>query len=202
MWWAGLRGAIAVGLVVGIPTSLRYMMLATTVVIVLLTVFVMGGTTAFMLKKLGVRMGDQAPEINSKPSDRLLKVSVKLQKILCNYDEDGDGIDDRYQSIEYIRRSSTSDVTAPMRESKSESGTVTVTHEKRQVWNRKITMKDSIKTWQPVDENDEQNRNLKQLSNMKNWDGDIAAPDELEDSEGSPSRTKVVPVEGTTSGTS
>ena len=33
MWYAGLRGAIAVGLVVGIPTSLRYMMLSTTVVI-------------------------------------------------------------------------------------------------------------------------------------------------------------------------
>jgi NhaP-type Na+/H+ or K+/H+ antiporter len=37
MWYAGLRGAIAVGLVVGIPTALRHMMLSTTVVVVLLT---------------------------------------------------------------------------------------------------------------------------------------------------------------------
>ena len=51
--YAGLRGAIAVGLVVGIPTSLRYMMTSTTVTIVLLTVFIMGGTTAPFLKMCG-----------------------------------------------------------------------------------------------------------------------------------------------------
>ena len=56
MWYAGLRGAIAVGLVVGIPTSLRYMMTSTTVTIVLLTVFVMGGTTAPFLKMCGIQM--------------------------------------------------------------------------------------------------------------------------------------------------
>jgi NhaP-type Na+/H+ or K+/H+ antiporter len=50
MWYAGLRGAIAVGLVVGIPTSLRYMMTSTTVSIVLLTVFIMGGSTAPFLR--------------------------------------------------------------------------------------------------------------------------------------------------------
>ena len=63
----------------------------TTVSIVLLTVFVMGGTTAPFLKMCGIQMGPSVtakyvvPELSSK----LQKISIKMQKILCNYDEDG-----------------------------------------------------------------------------------------------------------------
>ena len=63
--------------------------------IVLLTVFVMGGTTAPFLKMCGIQMGPSVtakyvvPELSSKLSSKLQKISIKMQKILCNYDEDG-----------------------------------------------------------------------------------------------------------------
>ena len=41
--------------------------------------------------------GHQVPEL----SPWLQKINVRMQKILCNYDEDHDGIDDRYQTDEY-----------------------------------------------------------------------------------------------------
>jgi sodium/hydrogen exchanger 8 len=111
MWYAGLRGAIAVGLVVGIPTALRHMMLSTTVVIVLVTVFFMGGTTAAFLKLMGIQMGKAATKDYEVPaiSPKLRQASIRMQKILCNYDEDGDGVDDRYQTDEYIKNSHTAE---------------------------------------------------------------------------------------------
>jgi hypothetical protein len=63
----------------------------------------MGGTTAPFLSMCGIDMGHavvaghQVPEL----SPWLQKINVRMQKILCNYDEDHDGIDDRYQTDEY-----------------------------------------------------------------------------------------------------
>ena len=55
--WSGLRGAIAVGLAVAVPSRHRYIMVSTTVAIVFFTVFIFGGGTAKMLTAMGVKMG-------------------------------------------------------------------------------------------------------------------------------------------------
>ena len=57
MWVSGLRGAIAIGLAMDLPTPHRHTMLTTTCMIVLFTTFVMGGSTPFMLHLLKVTTG-------------------------------------------------------------------------------------------------------------------------------------------------
>ncbi len=84
MWYAGLRGAIAIGLVVGVPTALRHMMLSTTVAVVLATVFIMGGSTAPFLKIMGIKMGGQVTNNYEAPklSPRIRSMSIRMQKAL------------------------------------------------------------------------------------------------------------------------
>ena len=57
MWWSGLRGAIAIGLAVTVPSRHRFLMISTTVAIVFITVFGLGGSTARVLHFFGVQMG-------------------------------------------------------------------------------------------------------------------------------------------------
>lgn len=59
VWFAGLRGAIAFACAVDFPGRFQMEFLATTMVIVLLTVFAMGGGTVPMLSYLGIRTGVQ-----------------------------------------------------------------------------------------------------------------------------------------------
>eukprot|EP00949_MAST-11_sp_MAST-11-sp1_P001529 g1529.t1 len=102
LWFAGLRGAIAIGLCASVPSPLRQMMNSTTILIVLFTVFFMGGGTAPVLKALKIKMGkDVGKMADVQVSERTRKMGIALTKILCNYDEDGDGIDDRYETEEY-----------------------------------------------------------------------------------------------------
>ena len=77
------------------------MMLSTTVVIVLITY------TAPFLKLMGIKMGKEVTSNHEVPtiSPKLRQMSITMQKVLCNYDEDGDGIDDRYQTDEYMKNS-------------------------------------------------------------------------------------------------
>merc|ERR1711912_143518 len=82
MWWSGLRGAIAIGLVAGMPSPLRTMMTSTTVIIVFFTVFVLGGGTAFVLKKCNIQMGHARPEAHGSMGPRMMKIYSSLLNYL------------------------------------------------------------------------------------------------------------------------
>jgi sodium/hydrogen exchanger 8 len=106
MWWSGLRGAIAIGLVASIPSSLRAQMMSATCLIVFFTVFVLGGGTSAVLKKMGIKMGINKPPAHGKLNPHLTKLHYFIQRMLTNQDENDDGTDDRYQSTTYSREMS------------------------------------------------------------------------------------------------
>lgn len=56
-FWAGLRGAVGVALAMGIQGEFKFTLLATVLVVVVLTVIIFGGTTAGMLEVLNIRTG-------------------------------------------------------------------------------------------------------------------------------------------------
>lgn len=57
LFWAGLRGAVGVALASGFKGENAQTLRTTVLVVVVLTVFVFGGTTARMLEVLGIRTG-------------------------------------------------------------------------------------------------------------------------------------------------
>lgn len=57
IFWAGLRGAVGVALAMGIQGEAKWALLATVLVVVVLTVILFGGTTASMLEILGIKVG-------------------------------------------------------------------------------------------------------------------------------------------------
>ncbi|KAK5166756.1 hypothetical protein LTR04_000429 [Oleoguttula sp. CCFEE 6159] len=57
LFWAGLRGAVGVALAAGLTGPNGYVLRATVLVVVVLTVIIFGGTTARMLEILGIRTG-------------------------------------------------------------------------------------------------------------------------------------------------
>ena len=153
MWWSGLRGAIAIGLCAGIPTHLRHTMMSTTVLIVLFTVFVLGGGTPAILKCSKIGMGKDAPEAHGELHKSMRRLHIGMSKILCNYDEDNDGVDDRYESEEYLselpgheggtkRQSKGSKKVHPMLVTGNGMGSPTT------------SMKTSVKTWAPLSKED------------------------------------------------
>jgi NhaP-type Na+/H+ or K+/H+ antiporter len=54
IWYSGLRGAVAFALAKNFPGEKQNEVLATTMIIILLSIFVMGGGTVAMLKKLDI----------------------------------------------------------------------------------------------------------------------------------------------------
>ncbi|ODQ81929.1 hypothetical protein BABINDRAFT_160154 [Babjeviella inositovora NRRL Y-12698] len=56
-FWAGLRGAVGVALAMGIQGEFKSTLLATVLVVVVLTVILFGGTTAGMLEICGIKTG-------------------------------------------------------------------------------------------------------------------------------------------------
>lgn len=57
LFWAGLRGAVGVALAAGFTGENAQTLRITVLVVVVLTVLVFGGTTAYMLEVLGIRTG-------------------------------------------------------------------------------------------------------------------------------------------------
>ena len=57
MFWAGLRGAVGVALAMGIQGEFKFPLLATVLVVVVLTVIIFGGTTAGMLEVMNIKTG-------------------------------------------------------------------------------------------------------------------------------------------------
>jgi sodium/hydrogen exchanger 8 len=106
MWWSGLRGAIAIGLVADVPSAYRGTMMSSTCLIVFFTVFVLGGGTATVLKKMGILMGINRPKAHGELGGKIKQFHNILIRLLTNQDENDDGIDDRYQSHQYNREMS------------------------------------------------------------------------------------------------
>ena len=88
MWSAGLRGAIAIGLALDLPTPHRYTMLTTTCAIVIFTTFVFGGATQWVLRTLKIEMGvedsarEEADESRHHMGRKQSLVVSKLDKLL------------------------------------------------------------------------------------------------------------------------
>ncbi|KAF2095057.1 sodium/hydrogen exchanger [Rhizodiscina lignyota] len=57
LYWAGLRGAVGVALAAGLTGENGYVLKATVLVVVVLTVIIFGGTTSRMLEILNIRIG-------------------------------------------------------------------------------------------------------------------------------------------------
>lgn len=57
LFWAGLRGAVGVALAAGLQGPNGYVLRATVLVVVVLTVIIFGGTTARMLEILNIKTG-------------------------------------------------------------------------------------------------------------------------------------------------
>jgi sodium/hydrogen exchanger-like protein 6/7 len=57
LFWAGLRGAVGVALAAGLSGPNAFVLRATVLVVVVLTVIIFGGTTASMLEILNIRTG-------------------------------------------------------------------------------------------------------------------------------------------------
>jgi len=64
LFWAGLRGAVGVALAQGLTGTNSFVLRATVLVVVVLTVIIFGGTTARMLEILGIKTG-VADEVDS-----------------------------------------------------------------------------------------------------------------------------------------
>lgn len=56
-FWAGLRGAVGVALAMGLQGEAKFPLLATVLIVVVLTVILFGGTTAGMLEMLHIKTG-------------------------------------------------------------------------------------------------------------------------------------------------
>lgn len=67
-FWAGLRGAVGVALAMGLQREFKFTLLATVLVVVVLTVIIFGGTTAGMLEILNIEMGvvDATPDTDDE----------------------------------------------------------------------------------------------------------------------------------------
>ncbi|KAG2361015.1 Sodium/hydrogen exchanger family-domain-containing protein [Suillus spraguei] len=69
LFWAGLRGAVGVALAAGFKGDNAETLRTTVLVVVVLTVFVFGGTTARMLEILGIRTGVEDEAASSSDED-------------------------------------------------------------------------------------------------------------------------------------
>lgn len=69
LFWAGLRGAVGVALAAGFKGENAQTLRTTVLVVVVLTVFVFGGTTARMLEILGIRTGVEDEAASSSDED-------------------------------------------------------------------------------------------------------------------------------------
>ncbi|KAF8628573.1 hypothetical protein AX17_005969 [Amanita inopinata Kibby_2008] len=72
LFWAGLRGAVGVALAAGFKGNSAKILRTTVLVVVVLTVFLFGGTTARMLEVLGIRTGVEDEAASDSDDDEAL----------------------------------------------------------------------------------------------------------------------------------
>lgn len=71
LFWAGLRGAVGVALAAGFKGENAQTLRTTVLVVVVLTVIVFGGTTAYMLEVLGIRTGVEDDAASSSDEENV-----------------------------------------------------------------------------------------------------------------------------------
>lgn len=72
LWWAGLRGAIAFALSMDIQTPSANELRSTTLIVVVLSILIFGGSTTYALRRLKIRTGvdiDHDGHLDSPHSD-------------------------------------------------------------------------------------------------------------------------------------
>ncbi|SCV01339.1 LAMI_0G10880g1_1 [Lachancea mirantina] len=90
-FWAGLRGAVGVALAMGLQGEFKFTLLATVLVVVVLTVIIFGGTTAGMLDVLGIKTGciDENDDSDDEFDIEMPRpVSLNASPIVAYRDED------------------------------------------------------------------------------------------------------------------
>jgi len=68
-FWAGLRGAVGVALAMGLQGESKFSLLATVLIVVVLTVILFGGTTAGMLEMLHIKTGCVESDVSDDEFD-------------------------------------------------------------------------------------------------------------------------------------
>jgi sodium/hydrogen exchanger 8 len=117
MWVSGLRGAIAIGLAMDLPTPHRYTMLTTTCIIVLFTTFVMGSRTPQMLKLLKIETGHGSKRDSPHPETTGM-LALVLRPVKVKDSETDMRARDEYTRATENARSSTTDVMQKAEEKK------------------------------------------------------------------------------------
>lgn len=77
LWFAGLRGALAFALSLDVPSSNGGVILSTTLIICVATIFLLGSFAGFMLKLLGIRTGVPSNVIIETKYAKAAKVNQK-----------------------------------------------------------------------------------------------------------------------------
>lgn len=84
IFWAGLRGAVGVALAMGIQGEFKSTLLATVLVVVVLTVILFGGTTAGMLEVLNIKTGCVSEDDSDDEFDIEAPKIVSTSTVLSN----------------------------------------------------------------------------------------------------------------------
>ncbi|KAG0687533.1 monovalent cation:H+ antiporter, CPA1 (nhx1) [Pichia californica] len=87
-FWAGLRGAVGVALAMGLQGESKSALLATVLIVVVLTVILFGGTTAGMLEMLNIKTGC----IEEDVSDDEFDIEMPNQRISNNINNNNNNI--------------------------------------------------------------------------------------------------------------
>ena len=89
LFWAGLRGAVGVGLAAGFTGPNKDALRTTVLVVVVLTVIMLGGTTSRMLEVMGIRTGvdDGGGDSSTDEEERAWLRSGRLGRTGARWDE-------------------------------------------------------------------------------------------------------------------
>lgn len=89
MWHAGLRGAIAFSIALHFPGPLKEAVIDCTSQIILLSVFILGGTTSRMLKLCDIKCGDDVVDSHSKHVEAVKDAigSSRVKSLVRNFDK-------------------------------------------------------------------------------------------------------------------
>ncbi len=83
-FWAGLRGAVGVALAMGLQGEFKSTLLATVLVVVVLTVILFGGTTAGMLEVLNIKTGCVDEDESDDEFDIEAPKAITTNSVLAN----------------------------------------------------------------------------------------------------------------------
>lgn len=99
LWWAGLRGAIAFALSFEVTGDTAKVVQTTTLIICIITVILLGGTTNIALERLGIRtgVGGKSTDVNS-PDGNMFGVDGHEERETDSSDDDSEDEADGFSS--------------------------------------------------------------------------------------------------------